>query len=73
MGARSMPPAGLASRRLRLVPPDYADKRGGNVLLVWKDIPHWLVVDAELHELLAMFADAATPAEVIARRPTWQS
>ncbi len=38
---------------LEFLPPDLVDERGDRRLLIWRDIPHWAVVDAELHELLS--------------------
>mgnify|MGYP001327265438 CR=1 FL=1 len=36
--------------KLRL--PDYRENRDDMWLLVWKDIPHWIVIDSELYNLL---------------------
>lgn len=33
--------------------PDYEEPRGGNHLLIWRDLPCWMIVDHELHSLLA--------------------
>jgi radical SAM protein with 4Fe4S-binding SPASM domain len=42
----------LLRRSLVLLPPDIEEQRGNHHLLVWGDVPHWMVVDAELKEFL---------------------
>ena len=41
--------------QLELTPPDYREQRDDRRLLVWGDLPHWMVVDHEFDELLAQF------------------
>lgn len=40
---------------LHLLPPDYTEERNGNHLLIWRDLPRWVVVDTELYNLLHTF------------------
>ena len=34
------------------VPPDLQDQRGDRLLMVWGDLPYWIVIDSELRDLL---------------------
>ncbi len=43
---------GRQLRLPRMQPPDCTERRDGRCLLVWQDIPHWMVIDEELHGLL---------------------
>lgn len=45
----------LLKKALLLLPPDYSEKRQSNYLLVWKTLPHWMVVDDEFYSLLKRF------------------
>ena len=45
----------LPKKILTFLPADYCEKRGGNHLLVWRDMPHWMVVDEEFYSLLKKF------------------
>jgi hypothetical protein len=63
----------LPNRRLWFRTPEHTEARGNNVLFVWRDAPRWLVADAELAALLSKFAQGATPADVVARRPEWSA
>lgn len=42
----------IGKKRLSLAEPDYTEQREARHLLVWKDIPHWMVVDDEFYHLL---------------------
>ncbi len=42
----------IRRKQLNLAEPDYSEQRDGRYLLVWKDIPHWMVVDEEFYRLL---------------------
>jgi radical SAM protein with 4Fe4S-binding SPASM domain len=37
-----------------LLSPDLTEHRDGNYLLVWKDVPYWMVVDKELFDLFGL-------------------
>jgi radical SAM protein with 4Fe4S-binding SPASM domain len=37
---------------MRCLAPDYAETRGGRVLLVWGDLPFWMIVDAQAARLI---------------------
>ena len=43
---------GILRRRLVLAPPDVREARGDRHLLVWGDLPHWMVVDGDLRGVL---------------------
>ena len=45
----------IQQRLLTLRQPDYVEHRGPRVLLVWKDVPHWMVVDEEMKAFLFLF------------------
>lgn len=40
------------SREIEALLPDFVEQRGDSFLLVWRDVPHWMVVDREAHDLL---------------------
>jgi len=54
---------------LKLRPPDYSEERSGNYLLIWGDLPHWAVVDCELHNLLLKLDGTRTPCSLLATHP----
>ena len=37
----------------KLFAPDYKEQREGNWLLVWRDVPHWIIADNELNNFLS--------------------
>lgn len=39
-----------------LMKPDYIEPRNGNVLMVWGDVPYWIVVDNDLFDFLESFS-----------------
>jgi len=43
---------GILRRRLELLPPDVREERDGRVLLLWGNVPHWMVVDKEMDAFL---------------------
>jgi len=43
---------GISKKRLSLIKPDYTEKRDGRYLLIWKDIPHWMIIDNEFNQFL---------------------
>jgi mycofactocin biosynthetic radical S-adenosylmethionine protein MftC len=52
---------------------DYTEQRDGKVLLIWKDVPHWMVVDEDFRAFLAELDGARTLADVARRRPSWDA
>lgn len=42
----------LNKKRLNLIKPDYIEKKDNCYLLIWKDIPHWIIIDYEFHQFL---------------------
>lgn len=42
----------IVKKKLNLTKPDYFEKRDSRYLLVWKDIPHWMIIDNELNQFL---------------------
>ena len=50
-----LPLTGISKKPLKLLAPDYNRKRAGNHLLIWKNLPHWMVIDDEFHSLLNKF------------------
>ena len=52
---------------LKIAPADYVEDRGGRRLLIWKDIPHWMVVDGELYEFLLKI-DGREPLKAVLAR-----
>jgi len=51
--------------------PDYQENRDGRWLHIWKDIPHWLVVDTELHNLLNELDGLRSLDEILDLHPNW--
>lgn len=45
----------VQQRVLVLRPPDYMEHRADRALLVWRDIPHWMVVDDQMKGFLFLF------------------
>ena len=43
----------IGRKRLTLVKPDYTEKKNSRHLLIWKNVPYWMVVDEEFHNILA--------------------
>jgi radical SAM protein with 4Fe4S-binding SPASM domain len=41
---------------VRALPPDYCERRGERVLLVWGDFPHWMVVDRDADRFIGQLA-----------------
>jgi len=52
--------------------PDYEEPRAGNHLLIWRDLPCWMIVDHELHSLLAALDGRRHADDLIASRPSSQ-
>ena len=63
----------LARHRVRLRPPDHAEQRDGRHLLVWGDVPHWMVVDGELRAFLEALDGTEPLGALIRSRPAWAS
>ena len=49
--------------------PQYIDKRNNKYLLIWPEIPNWLVADKELFKIIKMF-DSKTPIYEIIEKST---
>jgi radical SAM protein with 4Fe4S-binding SPASM domain len=49
--------------------PQYIDKRNNKYLLIWPEIPNWLVADKELFKIIKMF-DSKTPIDEIIEKST---
>ncbi len=58
---------------LRLLPPDLIDECGEQVLLVWGEVPYWMVVDHEAYALLRLLDGERTVAEILAGHASWQA
>jgi len=48
------------------LPPDHRERRGERVLLVWGDLPFWVVVDRAADRLIARLAEGLDAAEALA-------
>ena len=59
-------------RPLTVRGPDYQQQRGANHLLIWRDIPCWMIVDHELHSLLGTIDGKRQADELIASQPRLQ-
>ena len=55
----------LRRRVLSFRPPDHSESRGEAVLLVWRDLPYWLVVDREFNDFLRAFDGRRPVGDVI--------
>ena len=51
--------------QLRFLPPDHVNERAGNHLLIWGDIPHWMVLDSEFRDFLQAFDGSRSVADAI--------
>ena len=52
--------------------PDFVEQRGANFLLIWKNIPHWMIIDSEFYSLLKHFDGAKTLQELTKGLPIKQ-
>ncbi|MFI5381054.1 MAG: radical SAM protein [Tepidisphaerales bacterium] len=59
----------ILGQRLKLGPVSHIERRDGNVLLVWADLPHWMVVDAEMHGFLGRLDGSRTVAQAVEAIP----
>lgn len=62
--------SGLLKKRLRLIPPDLSGRRGERRLLVWADVPHWVVVDDWLAAFLEGLDGSRTLEEALGETPS---
>ena len=60
---------GIINQRLVYESPDFEQTRDGNVLLLWREIPFWIIVDAEMKSFLDRLKDGAVPNEVLKALP----
>lgn len=51
---------------MKCLPPDYQEQRGDSVLLVWGDLPFWLVVDRPAAAFISRLAGGEAPAAALA-------
>ena len=58
-------------QRIRFSVPDFAEQRGQDHLLIWRDSPRWAVIDADLYELLRELDGRLALRDVIATQPQW--
>jgi radical SAM protein with 4Fe4S-binding SPASM domain len=58
-------------RHLKASPPDYTEQRDGLHLLIWKDVPHWLVADGDFLAFLRGLNGQDALGEVLAGKPAW--
>ncbi|MBP7866624.1 MAG: radical SAM protein [Acidobacteria bacterium] len=59
----------LLDHPLALVPPDLEGSREGRTLLVWGNVPHWMVVDGEMRDYLFALDGSGTAGEALGARP----
>lgn len=52
-----------------LQPPDHCEQRDDKFLFIWKDIPHWMVVDEEVRTLLYLFEEGACLRDLFKSHP----
>ena len=63
----------IRKKALEARPADYSQRRGDNTLLIWADIPYWIVADSDLALLLAGLDGRRTLRAVLTERPEWRS
>ena len=56
---------GVRHDRLQLRPADYTERRPTGCLLIWRDLPHWMVVDPDFHAFLQRFDGQRTVADAL--------
>ena len=64
---------GILHQRLTYEPPDFEQTRNDNVLLIWREIPYWLIVDTEMKSFLDRLKDGAVPVDVLQSLPNGES
>jgi len=52
---------------------DYIELRGDKYLLIWRDIPFWMVVDSELYEFINLLDGMRTVNSIICCELRWKS
>ena len=62
----------IKNKKLHCTLPDYAGERQGKHLLIWKDIPHWMVVDNDLYTFLTKCTGGQTVDMIIKQHPEWK-
>ncbi len=64
-----IPSPSLLDKPLSFVQPDHEERRGDAHLLVWRDLPHWTVVDDEMHGVLSRLDGRTRPRDLLAEGP----
>ena len=54
----------ISRKRLNLTKPDYIERKNGRHLLIWKDVPHWMIIDDEFSKLLTR-CDGQKPLQTV--------
>lgn len=54
----------IGRKRLSLAKPDYIERKNGRHLFIWKDVPHWMIIDDEFSQLLTR-CDGQKPLETV--------
>lgn len=54
----------IGRKRLSLAKPDYIERKNGRHLLIWKDVPHWMIIDDEFSQFLTR-CDGQKPLETV--------
>ncbi|MFX1314132.1 MAG: radical SAM protein [Promethearchaeota archaeon] len=50
---------------LTILKPDYIEERDGNFLLIWRDLPYWMVIDNEAYQLISLANGSLSLKEII--------
>lgn len=44
----------MAAKSFSILQPDYFESRNKNYLLIWKNVPHWMIIDAEAFQFIKL-------------------
>ena len=44
----------IQANNISILQPDYIEKRNEHYLLIWRDLPHWMVIDKEAYQLITL-------------------
>lgn len=62
----------MTRQHISMMPPDYKEQREDMHLLVWRDLPHWTIIDDDLYTFLGRINGNTSLEEVIASEPSWR-
>ena len=55
----------MQAKTYRIRQPDYVEERETQYLLIWKEVPHWMVMDEEAYNLIKLCDGSRSNIEVV--------